>query len=145
MVVSRDHLADARELFINYGVTVTTSHRLLGGVIGDQPGSVAFVEGRVSEWLAVIEKSVLIAETQPQLSYCAYTRSVQSQWTYLQRVTPGCSSLFQGYNSLRNRDWQRTGSHVYTSVIFNNNNNNLFFERALDSSCTAACCCAARK
>ena len=94
LVVSRDRLVDARELFINYGVTVTTSHRLLGGVIGDQPGSVAFIEGRVSEWLAVIEKLVLIAETQPQLSYSAYTRSVQSQWTYLQRVTPGCSSLF---------------------------------------------------
>ena len=54
------------------------------------------------------------------------------------------SRFHQGYNSLRNRDWQRTGSHVYTSVIFNNNNN-LFFERALDASCTAARCCAARK
>ena len=37
---------------------------------------------------------MLIADTQPQLLYSAYTRSVQSQWTYLQRVTPGCSSLF---------------------------------------------------
>ena len=84
LVVSSDHLTNARELFNSYGVTVTTSHRLLGRVIGDHSGSVDYVRGCVNGWITMIEKLVLIAQTQPQVSYSAYTRSIQSQWTFLQ-------------------------------------------------------------
>ena len=95
LVVSPDHLTAASDLFDSYGVTVTTSHRLLGGVVGDQSGSAEYVKGRVTEWSMIIEKLVLIAETQPQLSYSAYTRPIQSQWTYLQRVILECGSFFE--------------------------------------------------
>ena len=61
---------------------VTTSHRLLSGVIGDHSVSVDYVKGYVNGWITMIEKLVLIAQTQPQLSYSAYTRSIQSQWTF---------------------------------------------------------------
>ena len=81
-------------------VMVTTSHRLLGGVIGDQSGSVDHVNGCVSGWITTITKLAHIAETQPQLSYSAYTRSIQSQWSYLQRVVPECGHLFESVDKI---------------------------------------------
>lgn len=38
----------AHDLFDSYGVTVTTSHRFLGGVVGDHMGSVDYVEGCIN-------------------------------------------------------------------------------------------------
>uniref|UniRef100_A0A1X7UL50 Uncharacterized protein n=1 Tax=Amphimedon queenslandica TaxID=400682 RepID=A0A1X7UL50_AMPQE len=70
-------------LFQSYGVNVTTSHRLLGSVIGNKIGSLNNVKDCVSQWVKILERLIVIAETQPQ--YSAYTRSTQSQWTYLQR------------------------------------------------------------
>ena len=64
-------------------------------MVGDQSGSAGYVKGCVTELSMIIEKLVLIAETQPHLSYFAYTRSIQSQWTYLQRVIPECGSFFE--------------------------------------------------
>ena len=48
----------------------------------------------MNEWKSLISKLVLIAESQPQLAYSAFTRSLQSQWTYFQRVTPNCGTFF---------------------------------------------------
>uniref|UniRef100_A0A1X7U0K6 Uncharacterized protein n=1 Tax=Amphimedon queenslandica TaxID=400682 RepID=A0A1X7U0K6_AMPQE len=75
--------SSACDLFQSYGVNVTTSHRLLGGVIGNKIGSVNNVKDCVSQWVKILKRLIVIAETQPQ--YSAYTRSTQSQWTYLQR------------------------------------------------------------
>ena len=94
LVVHPDHLSSAQSLFDAYGVRVLTSHRLLGGVVGDKDGLMSYVTGRVNSWISIVEKLVVIAESQPQLAYSAFTRSVQSQWTYLQRVVPHCGSLF---------------------------------------------------
>ena len=35
-----------------------------------------------------------IAASQSQAAFSAFTKSVQFQWTYVQRVTPDCQSLF---------------------------------------------------
>ena len=43
----------------------------------------------------MIEKLALVAKTQPQLAYSAFMRSIQCQWTYLQRVTPDSGSFFE--------------------------------------------------
>ena len=49
----------------------------------------------VKDWILIVEKLILIAESQPQLAYSALTKSIQSKWTYLQRVTPECGPLFE--------------------------------------------------
>ena len=71
-----------------------TSHRVLGSVIGCDEGTSHFISDQVNEWKSLISKLVLIAESQPQLAYSAFTRSLQSQWTYFQRVTPNCGTFF---------------------------------------------------
>lgn len=44
LVVNSTHFDTASQLFSGFGVEVTTSHRLLGGVIGDQDGRTTFIE-----------------------------------------------------------------------------------------------------
>uniref|UniRef100_A0A1X7VKB1 Uncharacterized protein n=1 Tax=Amphimedon queenslandica TaxID=400682 RepID=A0A1X7VKB1_AMPQE len=94
LLVHEDHHLSARDLFETYGVRIVTSHRLLGGVVGDHEGLLSYVTGSVNEWTSIVEKLTVIAKTQPQLAYSAFTRSVQSQWAYLQRVVPDCGSSF---------------------------------------------------
>ena len=100
LVVHSDHLLSAHYLFNSYGVKVLTSSTLLGGVIGDHDGFVSYVSDCVNGWMSVVKNLVLIAESQPQLAYSAFTRSVQSQWTYLQRVVPNCGSFFNPLEQL---------------------------------------------
>ena len=63
-------------MFNGFGVQVKTSHRLLGGVVGDQNGMLSYVEECVEEWIRIIEKLVTVSKTQPQMSYYAYTMSM---------------------------------------------------------------------
>ena len=88
LTVNHDHLTTASELFMPFGVNITTSHRLLGSAIGCVDGVNAYIEKCVTDWVSLVKKLVLVAELQPQLAYSALIRSVQCQWTYLQRVTP---------------------------------------------------------
>ena len=46
------------------------------------------------EWSTLVESLVTVAETQPQVAYSAFVRSVQSKWIFLQRVSQHCESLF---------------------------------------------------
>ena len=49
----------------------------------------------MKDWILIVEKLILIAQSQPQLAYSALTKSIQSKWTYLKRVTPECRPLFE--------------------------------------------------
>ena len=70
------------------------SHRLLGGVIGSRSGKLSFIEERVKKWSKQVETLSQIAESQPQAAFAAFTKSLQFQWNFVQRVTPGCESLY---------------------------------------------------
>ena len=100
LVVNRDHIPLAHQIFDSFGVEITTSHRLLGGVVGDVDSVSSHIEHCVNDWLSLVDRLVLIARTQPQLAYSAFTRSVQSKWLYLQRVVPNCGSFFASLEHL---------------------------------------------
>ena len=87
-------LSIASHLFEPFVVSVKTSDRVLGSVIGCDEGTSHFVSDQVNDWKSLISKLVLIAESQPQLAYSAFTSSQQSQWMYFQKVTPNCGTLF---------------------------------------------------
>ena len=83
----------------SFGMNITTSHILLGSAIGCVDVVNAYFENCVTDWVSLIKKLVLVAESQPQLAYFTFTRSVQCQWTYLHRVTPGCGLFFDTLES----------------------------------------------
>ena len=54
----------------------------------------SFVSCKVQERSKYIELLSSVATSQPQAAYIALTRSLQHEWTFLQRITPHCGQFF---------------------------------------------------
>ena len=94
LVVDPNDELRAKELFDELGVTVVPGQRFLGGFIGNQSGTTEYVEQKVRAWIHCVEKLTKAAESQPQAALAAFTRSLQSEWVYMQRVIPNCADAF---------------------------------------------------
>ena len=66
LVVNKDSVLEAHQVFDLIGVRIVTSHRLLGGVIGDPGGVDSFGQERLYEWSTLVESLITVAKTQPQ-------------------------------------------------------------------------------
>ena len=83
----------ASSMFEGTGVKVVTSCRFLGGVIGDHSGKVSFVMQKVREWSHSVQLLASVSKQQPQAAFIGFIKSLQLEWTFLQRVVSDCSSL----------------------------------------------------
>ena len=100
LIVKESMLSYARSCFHDLGVNVVTNCRFLGGVIGDTPGKHSFVSRQVGEWSHYIDVLSSVAVNQPQSAYIALTRSLQHEWSFLQRVTSDCGQLFEDIETM---------------------------------------------
>ena len=94
MIVKDSLIDNAKQYFDDVGIKIVTSCQFLGGVIGDEISTNEYVLGKAKEWGHYVELLSSIASDQPQAAFIALTKSLQNEWTFLQRVTPGCGSLF---------------------------------------------------
>ena len=94
VVVHPSSVASARRVFDPLGIPVVTSHRFLGGFLGDVQARHCFVQGKVDQWVSDINHLSKMASPQPQAAYAAFVKSLQCEWIYLQRVVPDCCPLF---------------------------------------------------
>ena len=93
-VIVKESMVDhASSMFEGTGVKVVTSCRFLGGVIGDHSGKVSFVMQKVREWSHSVQLLASVSKQQPQAAFIGFTKSLQLEWTFLQRVVSDCSSL----------------------------------------------------
>uniref|UniRef100_A0A1X7U925 Reverse transcriptase domain-containing protein n=1 Tax=Amphimedon queenslandica TaxID=400682 RepID=A0A1X7U925_AMPQE len=90
VVVNERSIERARILFSPLGVNVVTSHRFLGGVVGDREGQTGFIKSRVEKWSHILNRLAEIAVEQPQAAYAALTKSIQNKWQFTQRLIPNC-------------------------------------------------------
>ena len=74
LVVSSKFLADAHRIFDGVRINIKTSHRLLGGVVGDRAGCEYFMKDRIQEWSFPVDRLAVVAKIQPQVVYAAYTK-----------------------------------------------------------------------
>lgn len=79
IVVNTNYLDEAYSLFDDLNVNVVTSHRLLGGVVGESSE-----RDSIEEWSCMVERLSVIASEQPQAAYVTFTRAVQNKWLYFQ-------------------------------------------------------------
>ena len=84
----------ANELFSPYGVTVTEGSRVLGGFVGSQLETDAWGKNKIESWMKSIHILSDVALKQPQAAYVAVSKSLQNEWSYMQRVFPDCEELF---------------------------------------------------
>ena len=96
LVVHPVHLEEARLLFVNTGVQISTDGRR---ELGAPLGSSSFVENYVSEkvktWLSELDCLCTVARSQPQAAYCAFCQGLRSKWLYLSRTVPDIGPLLQ--------------------------------------------------
>ena len=96
LVVKPEHLAEAKVIFADSGVQITSEgRRHLGAALGTKSFTEAFVTKRVQDWVQEIDTLSSIALSQPHAAFAALTHSLISKWDYLQRAMPDIGELFQ--------------------------------------------------
>ena len=96
LVVKPEYLAQAKEIFADSGVQITSEgRRHLVAALGTKSFTDAFVSKKVQDWVQEIDTLSSIALSQPHASFAALTHDLISKWNYLQRVMPDYGELFQ--------------------------------------------------
>ena len=85
----------AKALFGELGIKIVSGHHFLGGFIGEKDEVHGFVLEKVTTWTSGVNKLAEAAEFYPQAAFAALSKSMQFQWSYLQRVVPDCDSCFE--------------------------------------------------
>ena len=94
IIVSPGQVENAKEVFKPLGCTVATVKVCLGGFIGTRAELEAHVQGKVEEWISHTKDLARAAKRHPQSAYCVFTKSLQAEWTHLQRILPNIGKFF---------------------------------------------------
>lgn len=99
LVVKAGNEERARNLFLDLDINIVTSYRFLGGILGSSEQKIQYVKEKVDVWIECVKKFGTAAIKSPQASFAAFTKSLQSEWAFTQRVINGCN---EEYHRLRN-------------------------------------------
>ncbi|BET01737.1 Hypothetical protein NTJ_14553 [Nesidiocoris tenuis] len=77
----------AAQLFAGLNLKIEYSHRFLGGVIGTEELRKSFLTRKVEGWVDSVKKMASATKKSPQAGYIAFTKSLQQEWAFTQRVT----------------------------------------------------------
>ena len=72
--------------------------RFLGGFVGVEVEANKWASVKIDSWAKSISILSEVAKKQPQTAYVAVSKSLQNEWSYLQRVFPTCGELFYPIN-----------------------------------------------
>ncbi|KAL5479542.1 hypothetical protein EMCRGX_G023072 [Ephydatia muelleri] len=84
----------AKKLLQGSGITVSSGHRFLGGVIGTRKYCRNFMKQKVEYWTECVTKVSKAAVRAPQAAFSTMTKSLQCEWEFVQRVVPDCAETF---------------------------------------------------
>ena len=73
---------------------VVSGYHFLGGFIGSKELTKQFIADKIDAWLVCVDKQAWAAEKQPQAVYAAMAKSLQFEWSFVQRIIPNCESSF---------------------------------------------------
>ena len=94
MVVDERNVLRAKEYFRRMGIKVVTGRRYLGGFIGKQETEARRIQEKVEGWAESVRTMAGVARKHPQSAYAGLQKSLQQEWEFMQRVTPGIGDAF---------------------------------------------------
>jgi hypothetical protein len=87
--------AHARHAFAGMDFRYVDGSRYVGGFIGTVESREAWLQPRIDDWVYGIKLLARVSQRFPQTAYAGLSKSLQSEWQYLQRVLPDAGSYFK--------------------------------------------------
>jgi hypothetical protein len=69
-------------------------HRYVGGFVGSPTTEAAWIAPQVHQWTCGVDSLASVARRHPQTAFAGLAKSLQAEWQYLQRVSPGTGGHF---------------------------------------------------
>ena len=88
------NVAWAEEYFRGLGIKVVMGHRYLGGSIGDKEAKGRCLAENIKGWADLVKILAGVSHKHPQSAYAGLQKSLQRDWAFVQRVTPGIGDAF---------------------------------------------------
>ena len=79
----------AEEHFRGLGIRVVAGHRYLGGFIGEAAAEQEWLKEKVQGWTESVSVLAGVTHKHLQSAYAGLQKSLQQEWAFVQRVTPG--------------------------------------------------------
>ena len=83
-------------------------HRYVGGFVGTYEAESEWIEPQINQWVKGVKELTKVARRFPQTAYAGLTKSLQSEWQYLQQVTPYAGKLFDRLEATINSEFLPT-------------------------------------
>ena len=104
LVVAEHNVERAKAAFADLNFKVVTGSRYLGGFVGEAAAQASWVEDKASSWAEAVGELAVVAKRFPQTAYAGLQKSLQQEWQFVQRVTPGIGAAFAAIEaSIRDR------------------------------------------
>ena len=96
LVVKPEYFVEAKKLFQNYNIQITSDgRRHLGAAIGNIEFVQSYVNEKLTSWIEELNRLSYIAQAQPHAAYTAFTHGLKHKYTYLMRTIPDISELLK--------------------------------------------------
>ena len=94
MVVAEQNVPRATEYFRGMGIKIVTGSRYLGGFVGERRTEIKCVRTKVEGWAESVRTFARVACKHPQSAYVGLQKSLQQEWAFVKRFTPGIGEEF---------------------------------------------------
>ena len=94
LVVAPGNVVRAEEHFQELGIWVVTGHRYLGWFLRDIEAERGWLQYKIRGWTEAMKFMAGVAHKHPQSAYAGLQKSLQKEWDFVQRVTPGVGDAF---------------------------------------------------
>ena len=103
VVVPSEHVERANHYFNKvhgHNFSIKTGARHLGCFVGDEVLRDKYVSSKISDWVYGVSKLAMVAtKNQPHAAFTGFFKSLQHEWTFIQRFIPGIGRLFHDLES----------------------------------------------
>ena len=94
MVCKQAQWERCQSFVAEFNFNYTDGHRYVGGFLGSNTARRDWLEPQILKLVRGIKTLAKVARRYPQTAYTGLAKSLQSEWMYLQRVTPGVEDAF---------------------------------------------------
>jgi hypothetical protein len=100
LIIKKERLEEASRIFAGTGVQFSDGARDLGGAVGSDSFTESYLKDKVQMLCEQLERLSEIASSSPHAAHSAYVHGIRHKWTYLQRIHPNLSSIFEPLESM---------------------------------------------